>query len=286
MGEFHLFYSITAFFIKFYKWLELYLLRAFFSTRLERKVRSSYRKIGVQFFGSGATQKSPKEEKRERKKWDVEVHNQGFFARIANHASMGMGETYMDSWWECEDIVELSYRIFTSGIYLEYLNPWNRFLNYAELSFFNLQSSGRAWEVGKKHYDIGNDLFESFLDPHMTYSCGYWANAKNLGEAQVNKMELIAQKLKLKKGMRVLDIGCGWGGLCNYLAKNHGVECVGITISEEGVKYAKEKGKGLDVDFRLMDYRDLNEEFDRVVSVGMFEVIKIIRSLTYHFLIK
>jgi cyclopropane-fatty-acyl-phospholipid synthase len=105
----------------------------------------------------------------------------------------------------------------------------------------------------------------------MQYSCGYWAKADNLNDAQVNKMELIAQKLNLKPGMRVLDIGCGWGGLCKYLAQKHGVECVGITVSKEGVKYGETLCEGLPVDLRLMDYRDLDEEFDRVVSVGMFE---------------
>lgn len=118
---------------------------------------------------------------------------------------------------------------------------------------------------------LGNDLFECFLDPSMNYSCGLWANARNLEEAQINKMELIAQKLKLSPGMKVLDIGCGWGGLCKYLTEKHGVECVGITISEEGMKYGEASCAGLKVDFRLMDYRDLNETFDRILSVGMVE---------------
>lgn len=109
------------------------------------------------------------------------------------------------------------------------------------------------------------------MDPWLTYSCGYWAKSDNLNDAQIQKMELIAKKLDLKPGMRVLDIGCGWGGLCKYLAKNYGVECVGITISEEGAKYARTSCEGLPVDIRLIDYRDLNEEFDRIVSVGMME---------------
>ena len=105
----------------------------------------------------------------------------------------------------------------------------------------------------------------------MNYSCGYWKNATNLERAQLNKMDLIARKLKLTPGMRVLDIGCGWGGLCKYLAQNYGVHVVGVTISTEGAKYARELCKGFDVEIRLQDYRDVNEEFDRIVSVGMFE---------------
>jgi len=105
----------------------------------------------------------------------------------------------------------------------------------------------------------------------MNYSCGYWAKADNLNQAQLDKMELTAQKLKLKPGMRVLDIGCGWGGLVKYMAEKYGVECVGITISKEGAKGCRERCANLPVDIRLMDYRDLDEKFDRIVSVGMFE---------------
>lgn len=162
MGEFHLLYSLTSLFIRVYKWLELIFLQ-FFSSKIERKIRGGYRKLDVKFFGEGTTQAvqikdkvvtSPDTngngktvEQIQRRKFDVEVHNNMFFSRLANHASMGMGEAYMDGWYDCEDLEELSYRIFKSGIFLEYLNPWNRFLNYAELSFFNLQTQARAWEV-------------------------------------------------------------------------------------------------------------------------------------------
>ncbi len=117
----------------------------------------------------------------------------------------------------------------------------------------------------------GNDLYENMLDPWMQYTCGYWKDVNNLNDAQVNKMKLIAKKLDLKPGMRVLDIGCGWGTLCKYLAQNYGVECVGVTISEEGVAYGKKICKGLPIDIRLQDYRKVEEKFDRIVSVGMFE---------------
>ena len=117
----------------------------------------------------------------------------------------------------------------------------------------------------------GNQLFESFLDPSMNYSCGFWRDAKDLTEAQQHKMELIGRKLKLKKGMRVLDIGCGWGGLCKYLAEAYEVNVVGITVSKEGAVIARERCGTLPVEIRVQDYRELNEKFDRIVSVGMFE---------------
>jgi cyclopropane-fatty-acyl-phospholipid synthase len=115
----------------------------------------------------------------------------------------------------------------------------------------------------------------------MQYTCGYWARADNLNDAQLHKMELIAQKLKLKPGMKVLDIGCGWGLLCKYLAENYGVQCVGVSIGKEGIKYGQEKCKELPVDLRLMDYRDVNETFDRIVSVGMFEHVGVQNYTTY-----
>jgi cyclopropane-fatty-acyl-phospholipid synthase len=117
----------------------------------------------------------------------------------------------------------------------------------------------------------GNDIYEAMLDKNMQYTCGYWRYATNLDDAQVAKMELIAQKLKLKPGMRVLDIGCGFGTLGFYLAKYHGVQFVGCSISKEQTKYGSDLCQGLPVEFRLCDYRELNEQFDRVVSVGMFE---------------
>lgn len=105
----------------------------------------------------------------------------------------------------------------------------------------------------------------------MQYSCGYWAKATNLDEAQIDKMKLIARKLDLKPGMRVLDLGCGWGTLCKYFAENYGVECVGVTVSTEGCQYAKRVCSGLPVKILLKDYREINEKFDRIYSIEMFE---------------
>ena len=105
----------------------------------------------------------------------------------------------------------------------------------------------------------------------MNYSCGFWRDAKNLTEAQQHKMALIGRKLKLQPGMRVLDIGCGWGGLCKYLAETYQVNVVGITVSKEGAKLAQERCAKLPVEIRVQDYRDVDEKFDRIVSVGMFE---------------
>jgi cyclopropane-fatty-acyl-phospholipid synthase len=109
------------------------------------------------------------------------------------------------------------------------------------------------------------------LDKRMNYSCGYWDKAQTLDEAQVDKLDLICRKLCLQPGMTVLDIGCGWGGLARYAAEKYGARVYGITVSAEQVKFARQYCRGLDVDIELQDYRALQQPFDRIVSVGMFE---------------
>ena len=125
--------------------------------------------------------------------------------------------------------------------------------------------------MGEEHYDLGNDIYEKMLDPRMVYTCGYWRNASDLAKAQEDKLELVCRKLDLKPGMRVLDIGCGWGSFAGYAAEKYGVSVVGVTVSREQASLAIERCAGLDVEFRLQDYRDINEQFDAIVSLGMFE---------------
>lgn len=206
------------------------------------------------------------------KSYDPQIKNKKeFYTRVVSNATLGLGEGYMERIWDVEDLEEFAYQGLKANLAKEYLGPVNRMTNYLLFKAINLQTKQRAWEVGEKHYDLGNELFESFLDPTMSYSCGYWRNASNLHEAQLAKMDLIGKKLKLEPGMKVLDIGCGWGGLAKHLAENFGVEVVGCTISVEQGKLAKERCEGLPVEILLSDYRDINEKFDRIVSVGMFE---------------
>ena len=135
----------------------------------------------------------------------------------------------------------------------------------------NRQSRNRAFQIGEKHYDLGNDLFINILDKRLVYSCAYWKDAQTLDIAQENKLELICCKLGLQSGMKVLDIGCGWGSFAKYAAEKYRVNVVGITVSKEQVELARTLCAGLPVEIRLQDYRDVNEKFDRVVSVGMIE---------------
>ncbi|CAI1095373.1 cyclopropane fatty acyl phospholipid synthase [Serratia fonticola] len=203
--------------------------------------------------------------------FDIQVHNQNFFKRVLKEGSLGLGESYMDGWWDCEQLDEFINRIMKADLRNALVSNFKDVIRIMSAKLFNLQSKKRAWIVGKEHYDLGNDLFDLMLDPWMQYSCGYWHTSDDLFQAQEDKLRLICEKLQLAKGMTLLDIGCGWGGLAEYAAKNYGVKVTGITISEEQKKSAEERCKLQDVEIMLKDYRDLDMQFDRIVSVGMFE---------------
>ncbi|MGQ8773089.1 cyclopropane fatty acyl phospholipid synthase [Serratia sp. NA_112.1] len=202
---------------------------------------------------------------------DIKVRNPALFKRILQEGSLGFGESYMDGWWDCERLDALFTRVLQAGVDERLPKNLSDIARIAYTRLFNLQSRKRAWQVGKEHYDIGNDLFRAMLDPYMQYSCGYWKEAETLEQAQLAKLKMLCEKLQLKPGMSLLDIGCGWGGLAQYAAENYGVTVHGVTISAEQQKLAQERCAGLDVEILLQDYRDLNRQFDRIVSVGMFE---------------
>ena len=203
--------------------------------------------------------------------WDIQVHDERFYKRAVTEVELGLGESYMDNWWDVEKLDEMIYRIIRADLQNKVKHNLKVALQLAGFYIINMQARHRAFIIGERHYDLGNDLFQNMLDKRMNYSCGYWKNATTLDEAQENKLDLICKKLYLKPGMRVLDIGCGWGAFGKYAAEKYGVEVVGLTVSKEQVALGKELCKGLPVEFRLQDYREINEKFDRIVSVGMIE---------------
>jgi cyclopropane-fatty-acyl-phospholipid synthase len=203
--------------------------------------------------------------------WDIIVHNEDFYNRVLSRGSLGLGESYMDGWWDCEQLDEFFYHVLQTDIESQVKQNWRLLVNVLWVRLFNMQSKKRAFEIGERHYDIGNDLFVKILDKWMTYSCGYWQKADSLDEAQEQKLELICRKIGLQPGMKILDVGCGWGSFARYAAEKYQVEVVGVTVSGEQVELARILCKDLPVEIRLQDYRDINEKFDRIVSVGMIE---------------
>jgi cyclopropane-fatty-acyl-phospholipid synthase len=209
---------------------------------------------------------------------DIQVNNSEFYNRVLRDGVLGLGESYMDGWWDVQKPDDLFYRLINASLH-EKVKSWKIVPHILKAKIFNAGKLSKAFEVGEKHYNIGNTLFQKMLDKRMVYSCGYWKEAQNLDEAQEAKLDLICRKINLQSGMKVLDVGCGWGSFCKYAAEKYGAEVVGITISKEQAELAKENCKGLNVKIRLQDYRELNTEvihgagnlFDRVVSIGMFE---------------
>lgn len=216
--------------------------------------------------------------------FDIQVHNNLFYKRVLQQGSIGLGESYMEGWWDCDKLDEMISRIIRADLEGMLRKNLKDLLRVAGSKLLNMQSKKRAWIVGKEHYDLGNNLFTLMLDPYMQYSCGYWRTASDLHSAQQSKLKLICDKLQLKKGMTLLDIGCGWGGLAAYAAENYGVKVTGVTISAEQLQIAKVRCASLDVDIKLLDYRDLPKEsklYDRVVSVGMFEHVGVKNYCTF-----
>jgi len=203
--------------------------------------------------------------------WDIHVHNDKLYERVVQEGSLGLGESYMDGWWDCDALDEFFFRLLRAELDTHIQKNWSDLLNILLIKLINYQSKSKAFEVGEKHYDLGNDLFKAMLDKNMIYSCAYWKRADTLDQAQEDKLDLICKKIHLKPGMKVLDIGCGWGGFAEHAARNYGAEVVGLTISKEQVAHAQQAYPGLKITIRLQDYRDCHELFDRIVSVGMFE---------------
>ena len=202
--------------------------------------------------------------------WDIQIHDKRDFETALSKGTLGLGESYIQGVWDCMNLDKLTF-LFLNGRISKQLQSFNLTFHFLLGRLMNYQTKQRAYQVGNLHYDLGNDLFESMLDKRMIYSCAYWKDTDSLELAQEAKLDLICRKLKLQPGMKVLDIGCGWGGLAKYMAEKYGVSVVGITISQEQAKMAQANCAGLPVDIRLQDYRSLEGEFDAIVSVGMFE---------------
>ncbi len=203
--------------------------------------------------------------------WDIQIGEERFYARLLRDKSLGLGEAYMEGLWSCEQVDEFIYRILKADLDEEIKNSLKFLLLYFAARIFNPQSRSRSRRVAERHYNLGNDLFMSFLDPYNQYSCAYFNGTEDLAQAQIKKLDLICKKIDLQAHDHVLDIGCGWGGFAKFAAEHYGCTVTGITIAKEQVRYAEEFCKNLPVRILQCEYRDLQGKFDKVVSIGMFE---------------
>ncbi len=203
--------------------------------------------------------------------WDIQVRDERFYTRLLKEGSLGLGEAYMEGWWDCLRIDEFICRLLKGNLEKKIKGNLRSLFFYLSARIFNLQSPSRAGIIARKHYDLGNDLFFSFLDPDNQYSCAYFQGTDDLAEAQQKKLDLICRKIDLQRQDHLLDIGCGWGGLARYAADHYGCSVTAVNISEEQIRYARELCKNLPVKILREDYRQIQGSFDKIVSVGMFE---------------
>ena len=222
--------------------------------------------------------------------WDLQVDDDRFYARVLAQSSLGLGESYMDGWWRTQSLDGLLFRLLNADVDRR-VHTWSEIWDGLRSHLVNLQSRRRSFTVGERHYDLGNDLYRAMLGQRLVYSCGYWHGRDgqpldDLDSAQEAKLDLVCRKLGLKPGMKVLDIGCGWGEALKFAAERYGISGVGVTVSREQAQYARELCAGLPIEIQLQDYRALGAgsdgaRFDRVFSLGMFEHVGVKNYRTY-----
>ncbi len=205
--------------------------------------------------------------------WDIQVHDKRFYDRVLNESQLGLGESYMESWWDADAVDQFIDHVLKARLDVKVQGNWKIKLHVLRSRLLNLQAPSKAYEVGERHYDLGNDLYCAMLDRRLNYTCGYWKNATNLDDAQEAKLDLVCRKIGLKPGMKVLELGCGWGSFAKYAAEKYGVNVLGVTVSKEQVALGMEMCKGLPVELRLQDYREVQGKFDAVISIGIMEHI-------------
>jgi len=222
----------------------------------EKFLRETLKKAGIEVNGT--------------RPWDIQVHNPKFFGRVVSYGSLGLGESYMDGWWDCQQIDELINRILRSKLHKQIHFDFGLAWSYLRGRLSNNQRR-KVFEVGEKHYDIGNDLYRAMLDKRLTYSCAYWNGAETLDLAQEAKLDLVCRKVGLQKGQKILDIGSGWGSLLGFAAEKYGASGIGVTVSKEQAQYANSTYADYPIETKVQDYNSIEDIFDHIISIGMFE---------------
>lgn len=203
--------------------------------------------------------------------WDIQVHDRRFYDKVVQSPHLGLGEGYMDGWWDCAAIDEFITLALKAHLNRVVTGNWKMALHVLTGKLLNMQAPTRAYEVGEKHYDLGNDLYCAMLDKRLVYTCAYWQDAETLDQAQEAKLDLVCRKIGLQPGMKVLELGCGWGSFAKFAAEKYGAHVLGLTVSKEQVELGMEMSRGLPVELRLQDYREVQGKFDAVISIGVME---------------
>ena len=204
--------------------------------------------------------------------WDLQVHDERLWARVLRDGTLGVGESYMEGWWDAPALDQFLERALRVKLHDVLRDSWTALPHLVRARLLNLQSLRRAFGNVHHHYDIGNDLYRAMLGERLLYTCAFWpAGVDDLDAAQDAKCELVCRKVGLEPGMRVLDLGCGWAGFAAYAAEKHGATVVGYTVAEEQVRWARERYPHLSIDIRQEDYREASGTFDAVVSIGLLE---------------
>jgi len=203
--------------------------------------------------------------------WDIVVHDERFYREVMSQGSLGLGESYMDGYWDCFDLAQLFSRLLQAHLDRTASLTWREAVGCLKAKLTNRQKKSESARNVHHHYDVGNDLYRNMLGRWMLYSSADWENAASLDQAGEAKLDFVCQKLNLQAGQKILDIGCGWGGFAKYAAQRYGLKVVGITLSTEQIEVARQICADLPVEIRYQDYRELDEKFDHVVSLGMFE---------------
>lgn len=208
------------------------------------------------------------------------VHDASFYTKALFHGTVGAGESYIDGHWDSPNLTQLVQLLSRNMLMLDRIDhlisapmQWSR--RFANLFKRNSKQGSKRNILA--HYDLGNDFYKLFLDDTMAYSCGLFEQGDDLYSAQIRKFDTICQRLQLKPGEQLLEIGTGWGGLAIYAAQHYGVQVTTTTISEEQYQYSAERIQALGLEDQItlckQDYRDLEGQFDKIVSIEMLEAV-------------
>jgi cyclopropane-fatty-acyl-phospholipid synthase len=203
--------------------------------------------------------------------WDIRVRDDRLWNRFLAEGTLGLGEAYMDGWWDCDDLAEFTHRVVSRTVDRNFRPSMNLIWQVVQARMLNMQTIHRSRRVAAMHYNQ-TEAYRASLDQRMTGSCGYWPEGvDHLDQAQEAKLDMVCRKVGLKPGQLVWDIGCGWGAFMGYAAERYGARCVGVTVSPDQAEYGRQRYQHLPVEFQVKDYREFTGKVDHVVSMGMFE---------------